>query len=200
MGHDAIPEFLTVWGTETNHLVSIQCDWSEVSKYERSLWFQEASIPMPCLPAPVPISRVWDFFLKQNCTTSRSCLETYDGLSLPSGKAQTPKTGRIGPLGFWPVLSASSLTSSPTVSHVRAPVTPHTSPSVSCLCAFAYAVPSAWKALPFFSMPHPLRGLNATSSVKLSLIHPGSYGLRPLYFTCSRDSYSRSRSPCSIML
>lgn len=36
VGDDAIPEFLTVQGTDTHHLVSIQCDCSEVSERERS--------------------------------------------------------------------------------------------------------------------------------------------------------------------
>lgn len=65
------------------------------------------------------------------------------------------------------------------------------------LWAFAYTVPSAWKKL---LPPHPLRGLNVTFSVKLSLIHHGSYLFCPLHFTCSRDSYSRSRLPFTIIL
>ena len=73
-------------------------------------------------------------------------------------------------------------------------------PAISCLCAFAYAVPSAWKAGPFFSKSHPLRRLNVTSSVKLSLNYPGSYLLCPLSFTCSRDSCSWSGLPCTIRL
>lgn len=66
-----------------------------------------------------------------------------------------------------------------------------------CLWAFAYTVPSAWKEL-FPS--HPLRGLNVTFSVKLSLIHHGSYLFCPVHFRCSRDSYSRSRLPITIIL
>lgn len=52
------------------------------------------------------------------------------------------------------------------------PAIPHTGPAISCLCAFAYAIPPAWKALSFFSMSHPLRGINVTSSGKLAFIHP----------------------------
>ena len=65
-----ISEFQTACGTETNHLVSIQYDWSEVLKHERSLWFQESSISTHCLPVPASISRAlhtaiaWDFFSK----------------------------------------------------------------------------------------------------------------------------------------
>lgn len=36
-GDDATPEFLAAHGTETDHLVSIQRDWSEVSERESSL-------------------------------------------------------------------------------------------------------------------------------------------------------------------
>ena len=68
-------------------------------------------------------------------------------------------------------------------------------PAISCLHAFAYAVPCVWNALPFFPMPHPLSRLNVTSSVKLSLIHPGSCLFYPLYSTCSSDSDSRGWSP-----
>lgn len=61
------------------------------------------------------------------------------------------------------------------------PAIPHTGLAICCLCAFAYAIPLAWKALPFLSMSHPVRELNVTSSGKFSLIHPGSYLLRSLY-------------------
>lgn len=82
MGDDAISELLTACGTETNHLVSIQHDWSEVTKHEGSLRFQKPASPYAAFLYQHPIQGTlhttagWDFFLEQNCTTSLHSLET----------------------------------------------------------------------------------------------------------------------------
>lgn len=125
----------------------------------------------PPLQGTLHTAAAWDFFLKQTCTMSLPCLETYHGPSLPSGKAPLAKISRIRLLWLQPLICIIS--HDIPYSRVRAP-------AISCLSALASAVPSAWKALLFFSIF--LRGLSFTSSVKLSLIHPYSHLLCPFVF------------------
>lgn len=141
-----------------NASVSMQYDWSEVSRHEWNSWFQKpaasrsASCASTLLQATLHFAAAWDFFPKQTRTMSLPCLEIQHGASLPSGKAATARTGRIGPLGLQPL--GCSLSHNTLYSGIRAPAVHHVGLFTSCLCAFASAVPSAGKALTFFSVSH----------------------------------------------
>lgn len=159
-------------------------------KHRRSVWFQETSIPCPAflcqyhLQGALHTAAAWDFFLK---VTPCHC-PAWKLLMAPHCILEETQHLRLAESG----IHDSSL---PCLHHLSPrPIQPHQSAcyfsnslAISCLCAFAHAVPSAWKALFFFSVPHPLRGLNVTSSEKLSLIHPGRQLLHPLYFICTTD-------------
>ena len=178
MGDDAVSELPTARGTETNHSVSIQCGCK--------LMVPEASLSMPCIPAPTLIFRAlftllhvgisfWNKTAPSHCplwtltTTLHSLLEKPQHLTLAE-------------LGHYDSILPYLYHLSPL------PRQSCQNPAISCLRAFAYAVPCVWSALPFFSMSHPLSRLNVTSYVKLSLSHP-------LYSTRSSDSDCRGWSP-----